>query len=212
MRAVGLEGDSLARGTSRGDRRPRVSAQELTRRVGTARENRRPSPARRGLGPARRPLLVAQGTGTGGFPQSPPCACALPSLRHGCAFTLPVMAAPGSLGGPVLKGEQAGTEPARRRPGLRTGARVAAPLGSPAWLPGGGEGLSSSPAPEPPVTVGVPSRSPGPAPPHLGRVRRAAQTREGLGGSGQGGGGVGFQLFLGSGVSVWPGGFAGMGL
>ena len=126
------------------------------------------------------------------------------------------MAVPGSLGGPVLKGEQAGIEPGRRRPGLRTGARVAATPGSPVRLPGGGGDLSSNPEPAPPVTVGGPSRSPGTAPPHLGRVRRAAQTREGLGGPGGGGregwGWVGFQLFLGSGVFVWPGGFAGRGL
>ena len=184
LRTVGLEGDSPARGTSRGNRRPRVSMQELTRRVGTPGENLPPLPARRGLGPAPSPLLVAQRTRTGGFPQSPPCARALLSLRHACASPPSVMAAPGSLGGPVLKGEQAGIEPARRRPGLRTGARVTATPGSPVRLPGGGGDLSSNPEPGPPVTVGGPSRSPGPAPPDLGRVRRAAQTSEGLGSPG----------------------------
>lgn len=160
------------------NRRPWVSTQELTRRVGTTRENLPPLPARRGLGPAPRPLLVAQRTRTGGFPQSPPCARALPPLRHACASPLAVMAAPGNLRGPVLKGEQAGAEPAQRRPGLRKGTGVASPAAERS------RGLSSSPAPGPPVTGGGASPSPGPAPPHLGWVRRVAQTREGLGGPG----------------------------
>lgn len=115
--------------------------------------------------------------------------------------------------GPRPEGEQAGTEPAaRRRPGLQDGRESPGAPGVASLAAGGGGGVCPpSPAPEPPVTVGGPSRSPGPraAPTWAGSGarRRRAKGREAQGGAGAVFSFPGFWR-----LCMAQGGFAGMGL
>ena len=98
LRTVGLEGDSPARGTSRGNRRPRVSVHELTRRVGTTERTCLQCPRGGVLVPPPAPYWLLRGRGRADFRRArlahARCCYCVTLARH----RLPLWRPPGALG------------------------------------------------------------------------------------------------------------------